>query len=82
MLVSHPGSNNLTIFDKVTSSMFGKRFGEAYNRRPDMKAITMGKAVDLQDKKFEETVSQVTVETLERSIPDLLADEGYVFFHP
>ncbi|KAL6240918.1 hypothetical protein RBB50_012177 [Rhinocladiella similis] len=56
MLISHPGRNNLTIFEKVAASTFGKGFGKAYTARPDAKSITMGSVQDLEHEKFEEMV--------------------------
>ena len=53
VLVSHLGQNNLTIYEKVAASAFGKGFGEAYSRRPDANAIIMGRAEALKEQKFE-----------------------------
>ena len=56
MLISHPGTNNLTVYEKVAASTFGKGFGKAYNSRPDAKTITMGRAEELENKRYEELV--------------------------
>jgi hypothetical protein len=54
MLISHPGRNNLTIYEKVAASTFGKGFGEVLNKRLDAKSVTTGKIEELEDKKFDE----------------------------
>jgi hypothetical protein len=41
-------------YEKVAASTFDKGFGKAYKKRSDAKAITVGKAEELQDKKFED----------------------------
>ena len=56
ILISHPGNNNLTIYEKVAAFTFGKGFGKAYTSRRDAKAITMATAEELRNKKFEEMV--------------------------
>ena len=56
MVISHPGKNDLIIYEKAAASTFGKGFGEAYYKRPDAKAITMGQAEELENEKFEEMV--------------------------
>ena len=56
MLISYLGNNNLTVYEKLAASTFGKGFGKAYNSRSDAKTITMGKAEELENKKHEEMV--------------------------
>ena len=56
MLISYLGNNNLTVYEKVAASTFGKGFAKAYNSRSDAKTITMGKAEELENKKHEEMV--------------------------
>ena len=56
ILISHPGRNNLTIFEKVAVSTFGKGFGKAYTTRLDIKTITIGSFQDLEYENIKEIV--------------------------
>ncbi|KIW86660.1 uncharacterized protein Z519_12715 [Cladophialophora bantiana CBS 173.52] len=54
LVISHPGKNNLTIYEKVAASTFGKHFGKEYSSRPDAKTITRGTAKELENVRFEQ----------------------------
>ena len=56
LLISHLEQKNLTMYEKVAASTFGKGFGKAYSGRRDAKTITMGMPEKLKNKKFEEMV--------------------------
>lgn len=52
LLISHAGENNLTKFELVAASQFGKGFGRSYLENPDSTMITLGAAPKLKNKEF------------------------------
>lgn len=68
LLISHPGQNDLTEFEKVATSTFGKGFGKEDTARPGAKVILTGSVQDFGHEKFEEMV--ITGVASDRRDPD------------
>lgn len=56
LLISHAGDNNLTKFELVAASQFGKGFGKSYLETPDSTMIALSAAHGLKNKDLADMV--------------------------